>query len=65
MHDRFSKEKWEEADREKKLKCSSFLNFTSIDIFLQKSEKNIKITHLSKGKDSTYLFSQSPIIKMK
>ena len=43
----------------------TFLNFTSIDIFLQKSEKHIKITHLSKGKDSTYLFSQSPIIKMK
>ena len=27
------------ADRETKLKCSSFLNLTSIDIFLQKSEK--------------------------
>ena len=40
-HDLFSKEKWEEAVREKKLKCSSFLNLTSIDIFLQKSEKNI------------------------
>ena len=31
--------KWQEADREKKLKCSSFVNLTSIDIFLQKREK--------------------------
>ena len=30
-----------------------------------KESKNIKRTHLTKGKDSTYLFSQSLIIKMK
>ena len=42
MHELFSKKKEEEEEEEEEADRSSFLNLTSIDFFLQKSEKILR-----------------------
>ena len=62
----FSKKKSEKADRENKLKCSSFLNHClNLTKRVKKYKEKSPFIQI-KGKESTYLFGQPLIIlKMK